>query len=115
MGLNEWFKLGTGHSEGKVVQVLQQHPTLRTVIYIIGSGATIRGVIYLYDISLYRGREAEGDLVSRLTATPCILALTWSFARLRKEDIARWNRIPLQDGVFQTASGIVLGTSGFLL
>src|SRR5690349_17583774 len=113
MGLNRWFKPRTGHGEGKVVQMLQKHPVLRTGIYIVGSGATIRGIIYLYDISLYRGREAEGDLVSRLTVTPCILALTWSFARLRKEDIARWNRIPLQDGVYQTASGIVLGTSGF--
>src|SRR3712207_259860 len=115
MSPHEWFKSGAFQGESKIVKVLQHHPTLRAGTYIVGAAVTVRGIVYLYDVTLYQGRAAEGNLVSRLSVAPCILALTWGFARLRKEDVSRWNRIPLRQGIVQSIHGIALGSGGFLL
>ena len=115
MSLHEWFKPEALQGKSKIIKALQHHPTLRAGIYIVGSAVTVRGIVYLYDVTLYQGREAEGNLVSRLSVAPCILALTWGFAKLRQVDVSRWNRIPLRQGIVQSLHGIALGTGGFLL
>lgn len=88
---------------------LQRSPGSRSIGYLGMAAATLELV---WRVRKPRGSYAVVDL--HLPAMPIVVALTYIYARLRPEDHARWNRVPLDQGMIQALQGIGLGTGAFL-
>jgi hypothetical protein len=89
---------------------LRRKPIVRGIAYLGMAGATLEGI--------WRIRTSISPSVDErlhLEAMPALLALTYAYVRLRPEDRAPWDRVPLRPGMVQTLQGMGLATGAFLV
>jgi membrane protease YdiL (CAAX protease family) len=88
---------------------LRRKPIVRGIAYLGMAAVTLEGI--------WRIRTSIGPSVDErlhLEALPALLALTYAYVRLRPEDRAPWDRVPLRSGMVQTLQGMGLATGAFL-
>jgi membrane protease YdiL (CAAX protease family) len=93
----------------QVEAYLRRAPGSRSLAYFGAAAVLLEVVAHVQD------RTHPYALVRLHLATlPLGAALTYAFVRLRPEDQARWNRVPLRRGVMQALQGVGLGAGAFL-
>jgi membrane protease YdiL (CAAX protease family) len=87
---------------------LRDSPRARSMAYFGAAALLVEVVAHLQD------RTHPYALVrEHLTVLPAGMALTYTFVRLHPEDRARWNRVPLRQGLGQALQGSGLGAGAF--
>src|SRR6266487_2603034 len=93
----------------RALEHVRREPGSRSVVY-FGTAALLAVVV-----ARMQDRTAPYALVREHVATlPFGAALTYACMCLRPEDRARWNRVPLDQGIAQALHGMGLGTGAFL-
>jgi membrane protease YdiL (CAAX protease family) len=87
---------------------VRDSPRARSVAYFGSAAVLVEVVAHLQD-----RRHPYALVREHLTVLPVGVALTYAFVCLRPEDRARWNRVPLRQGLSQTLQGSGLGAGAF--
>jgi membrane protease YdiL (CAAX protease family) len=87
---------------------LRDSPRARSVAYFGAAALLVEVVAHFQD-----RRHPYALVREHLTVLPAGVALTYAFVRLHPEDRARWNRVPLRQGLSQGLQGIGLGAGAF--
>lgn len=101
--------LGVRGRARQVGEYVRRSPGSRSIMYFGTAALIVEVVAHIQD------RTHPYALVrEHLVTLPIGAAFTYACVCLRPEDRARWNRVPLQDGVAQSLRGAGLGSGAFL-
>ena len=94
----------------QAVVYLRRSPGSRSIAYFGAATLIVEVVAHLQDPNNPYALVRE-----HLAVLPLGAALTYAFVTMRPEDYARWNRVPLRQGIRQALQGVGLGTAAFLV